>query len=122
MRKITCIQCPNGCQMIAELKNGYLVSLTGNQCSRGEEYARQELEDPRRTITSTVSAIGLSVNRVPVKTSKPVPKAKITDVIKFIRQLTLNKPVECGEIISKKILGLDIDLVATRTYRDNTEF
>ena len=37
-RKITCIICPRGCAMTAEIQ-GETVTVTGNTCPKGEEYA-----------------------------------------------------------------------------------
>ena len=36
---ITCINCPIGCRMTVNVDNGQVVSITGNGCKRGIEYA-----------------------------------------------------------------------------------
>ena len=41
-RNLTCIGCPMGCQLTAELAGGEVVSVRGNTCARGEAYARKE--------------------------------------------------------------------------------
>ena len=38
-RKLTCIECPIGCEIAVELEDGKVVSLTGNGCPRGKVYA-----------------------------------------------------------------------------------
>ena len=38
LREFTCIVCPNGCEIEAEIKNDKISSLTGAACPRGEEY------------------------------------------------------------------------------------
>ena len=45
MRNLTCIGCPMGCQLTAELAGGEVVSVRGNTCARGEAYARKECKD-----------------------------------------------------------------------------
>ena len=52
-RELTCISCPLGCQISVEMEDGNIISVKGNTCPRGERYARQEVLDPRRTVTST---------------------------------------------------------------------
>ena len=42
-KQFTCIVCPNGCEIEAEVENGQVISVTGHTCPRGEQYVRQEL-------------------------------------------------------------------------------
>ena len=53
MRKLetVCIRGPVGCHLVVNEKNGEVV-VTGNNCPRGAEYGRQELKNPKRTITT----------------------------------------------------------------------
>ena len=57
-RTFTCILCPNGCEITVEHENKQVLSCTGNQCKKGLEYVTQELQDPRRTVTSSVLVSG----------------------------------------------------------------
>ena len=62
-REFTCIVCPNGCRITADYEkkeDGSLIirSVEGQTCRRGEEYVRQELTDPRRTIASSAAVKG----------------------------------------------------------------
>jgi hypothetical protein len=57
-KQFTCIVCPNGCEIEAEVENGQVISVTGHTCPRGEQYVRQELTAPRRTIASSVLVKG----------------------------------------------------------------
>lgn len=45
-KQFTCIVCPNGCEIEAEVENGQVISVTGHTCPRGEQYVRQELTAP----------------------------------------------------------------------------
>ena len=46
-RELICIGCPLGCQLCAKLtETGEFVSVTGNTCKRGAEYAKTECTDP----------------------------------------------------------------------------
>ena len=53
-RKMTCITCPTGCQLEVTRNADGELSITGAQCRRGEVYARNEILDPRRVLTTTV--------------------------------------------------------------------
>ena len=42
-RNLTCIVCPRGCQLTVELgADGAVLSVTGNTCPRGKQYAIDE--------------------------------------------------------------------------------
>ena len=115
IRKMTCIACPNGCQLEVDEAGGRVISVTGNKCEKGPAYARQEVENPLRVLSSTVLAKGLELKLVPVRTSQPIPKGKLFEGIAEIRKIRLARPVKAGEIIVKNFLGLEADLIAART-------
>ena len=55
---LICIGCPMGCPITVEMENGEVVSVTGNTCPRGDAYARKEVTNPTRIVTSTVRVTG----------------------------------------------------------------
>jgi len=114
IRKMTCIECPVGCQLEVDEEGGHLVKLTGNKCEKGEVYARQEIENPTRLLTTTVLAEGLEPKLVPVRTSQPIPKARLLEAMALINRVHLTHPVNVGDVIIKDLLSLGVDLVATR--------
>jgi CxxC motif-containing protein len=113
-RKLTCIECPIGCQLEIDVEGGHIISLTGNKCEKGPAYARQEIAAPMRVLSSTVLARGLELKMVPVRTSRPIPKAKLLEAMTEIKKIRLDRPVKVGDIIAKAFLGLDADLIASR--------
>jgi len=36
IKKLICIECPQGCAMVAEIENGRVLKLSGNKCPKGE--------------------------------------------------------------------------------------
>ena len=81
-KEMTCIVCPNGCtlQLDYEIREGkpVLEKVTGNLCSRGEEYARQELLAPKRTIASSV--LGGGRRTAPGQRTDPGGHSQRTDL------------------------------------------
>ena len=53
IKNITCIICPKGCSLTAEINEG-IVCVNGNTCERGKQYATDECLNPTRTVTSMV--------------------------------------------------------------------
>ncbi len=111
--ELTCIRCPMGCRVTAQVENGAVVSVTGNTCRRGREYAMTEAVAPVRTVTSTVRAIGGVRPVVAVKTVPEVPKDRIFDVMAAIRGVTAVAPVRIGDVLLRGVAGTDSDLVVT---------
>ena len=117
-RTLTCIICPNGCELevVWENEGGVpeSITVTGNKCPRGVEYAEQELKNPMRTIASSVALTGGTMPLVSVRVNGPIPKAKIMDVMEEIRKATVSAPVKIGDVVLADVLGLGVDVVATR--------
>ena len=114
IKKITCIECPQGCQLEVEVEGGYVIKVTGNKCPKGEPYAKQEIENPMRVLTSTVLTEGLEMKMVAVRTNKPIPKSKLFEAMAEVKKLRLKRPVKVGEIILSDLLGTGADLIAAR--------
>lgn len=110
-RKIRCIVCPIGCEMTAKTDNKTLIALDGNACKRGEAYARTELTDPRRMLTTTMCLRG--GGRIAVKSSQPLPKARMMDCMAVIKRQTAQPPVCIGDVLISDICGTGVDIVAT---------
>ena len=113
-KTMTCIICPNGCELETEIENGKVVSVTGNLCPRGKAYALQEVESPKRTIASSVRIKNGTLPLVSVRLNKAVDKDKIFEVMKEINSITLEAPVHVGDVVVKNILGTDSDLIITK--------
>ena len=118
-KEMTCIVCPNGCTLQQDYKTrkGKPVpeKVTGNLCPRGEEYARQELLAPKRTIASSVLVEGGELPLVSVRTRGAIPKEQIFPVMEEIRKCQVKAPVRAGTVLIPNVLGLGADVIATKT-------
>jgi CxxC motif-containing protein len=111
---MNCIMCPMGCEMTVTLENGKFVSVTGNTCPRGAKYAETEVTDPRRMLTTTVRIQGGLLPLLPVVSADVLPKGKIADCVAYLRNVTVQAPVKAGDVIVPDILGLGVNIVASR--------
>lgn len=113
MKELTCIGCPMGCGLKVEIR-GEEILVSGNQCKRGEKYARNEILHPVRSVTSTVSIIGGSIPRLSVRTAQDVPKDRIFACMEEIRKLQVHAPVRIGDVLIQNCAGTGVDIVATK--------
>ena len=112
---VTCINCPVGCRMTVSLSvSGEVLSVTGNTCPRGAAYARQECTLPERMITAVIPVSG-SETPLSVKTSRPVPKTMIPQVMQELSRLHVTLPVQIGQVVLPDVLDTGADIVATRS-------
>ncbi len=118
--KKTCIVCPIGCHLEAEVSDtGELLSVTGNTCRRGEAYIRDEITDPRRTLTTTVRLSGAAHDRfLPVKTTGGISKARLFEAMEVLKNATVSVPVKRGDVIIENFLSEGVDLVAGKTVSE----
>ena len=115
--KLICINCPKGCHLEVEEINGE-VKVTGNSCPRGMTYAVNELKNPLRTLTTTVGIVSAKYRRLPVISSKPLPKGKLLDAMKALKGVEVKAPVMINDVIVKDILGLDADIIASKSIKE----
>lgn len=105
-RNLTCIICPMGCQLEAELENGKVLSITGNTCPRGAEYAKTECTKPMRTVTTTIRCENGVV--LPVKTDSMIPKEKMQECMAVINSTIAHLPITAGDVIIENIFGSNV--------------
>ena len=91
-RELTCIGCPMGCPLTVTMEAGEVISVTGNTCKRGDIYARKEVTNPTRIVTSTVRVTG-------------------GDALKTVE---VPAPVHIGDVLLEDVAGTGVDIVATK--------
>lgn len=117
IRKLTCINCPLGCSLSVTMDGKEVVSVTDNTCPKGEIYARNEVTDPKRVVTSSVYVLNGERNVVSVKTEEAIPKDKIFDCVEAMRDLKVKAPVSIGDVIAEDIAGTGVKLLATANVK-----
>ena len=111
---LICINCPRGCHLSVE-KVGDEIRVEGNACPRGHTYAVSELTNPLRTLTTTVEIKSDTQMRLPVISSAPLPKGRIMEAMKALKDVKVEAPVHMGDPVYKNILDLGIDILASRS-------
>jgi len=114
--EMICIVCPMSCRLEIDMDDaGTIMNVTGNACNRGDTYARKELTNPTRMLTSTVKISGAIYDRLPVITSSDIPKGMMFEVMKALADIEVVAPVKMDDIIIKDVCGLGIDIIASRS-------
>ena len=111
---MNCIMCPMGCEMTVTMEHGKFISVTGNTCPRGAKYAEQEVTDPKRMLTTTVRVHGGLLPLLPVVSADVLANGRVKDCVDCLRRVEVQAPVQAGDVVVKDILGLGVDILASR--------
>ena len=112
-RELICIGCPLGCPLTVTMEGAEVVKVEGNTCKRGDVYARKEVTNPTRIVTSTVMVEGGSDVTVAVKTRNDIPKSKIFECVQALKGITVKAPVHIGDVILANVADTGVDIVAS---------
>lgn len=113
--EFVCLQCPKACVLEVELDKEEIVSLKGEKCKRGKEFADGEVKEPTRILTSTVSISSADKEHplLPIKSASPIPKRVIREAMVELADVKVPSPVQIGSVVMENILGTGVDMVAT---------
>ena len=110
---LTCIGCPMGCPLTVTIE-GDVITVSGNTCALGDKYAKKEVTNPTRVVTSSVGIDGADIARVSVKTESDIPKDKIFDCVKALKDVEVPAPVKIGDVIVENVAGTGVNVIATK--------
>ena len=113
-RNLTCIGCPLGCSLTVTLENNEVTAVNGNTCPRGDAYARKEVTNPTRIVTSSVKVDGGVLPVVSVKTKADIPKSMIFDCANALKDVVAKAPVHIGDVLLSNVAGTGVDIIATK--------
>ena len=113
-RELICIGCPLGCPVTVTIEEGQVVKVEGNTCKRGDDYARKEVTNPTRIVTSTIKVEGSRRRFISVKTKEDIPKDKIVACMQEINTIRAKAPVAVGDVLLEDVAGTKVAVVATK--------
>ena len=113
-RDLICIGCPLGCPLTVTIENGKVTTVTGNTCPKGDAYARKEVTNPTRIVTSSVVVKQGVAPMVSCKTATDIPKDKIFEITNALKDVVVKAPVAIGDVLLADAAGTGVDIIATK--------
>ena len=101
-----------------ETNSKKIISLAGHNCKRGIKFAEDEITNPLRILTTTISIDSRISQRLPVRSNIPAPKEKIASMVEAVKQIRAKAPVKMGEIITADILQTGVDIISSTTVQE----
>ncbi len=114
-REIICTVCPLGCSINVEGSKETILNIEGNQCKRGEGFAKAEFLHPERILTSTIKTNDKNKQLVSVRSEKPVPKDSLFKCMEEIKKAEVELPISIYDVLIENIAETGINIVATET-------
>ncbi|MBR5279276.1 MAG: DUF1667 domain-containing protein [Clostridia bacterium] len=111
MKNLICIVCPRGCHLTVDEET---LAVKGNSCPKGEEYGKNEVSCPMRTVTGSVSVVGGIHAKLAVRTDKAVPKGKMRDIMHALHTCTVKAPIKRGTVIIENVCDTGANIIASR--------
>ena len=108
----TCIVCPNGCELT--IKVGETIEVEGAACKRGVTYGTNEVTNPMRSLTTSVRVSGGELPLVSVRTDGVIPKAMLRDAVRELSKITVEAPIEIGQVICADLMGTGVAVRASK--------
>ncbi len=114
--KMTCMNCRRGCALEVSFEGNKLISVTGNACARGKDFAKREISETKASFLSEIRLIG-SKDFLPVKTEKPIPKEKFSEAEAFCKGFRVPIPIRIGDVLVNDFCQTGIRLIALKSIR-----
>ena len=112
---LTCVICPKGCALEADIAGNQIKELRGNGCKRGISYAESEIFHAERMLTTTVM-VKERRYMLPVRTKTAIPREKVMACMEYLRTVKVATPIKTHDIIVSDILGTGVDIIASSPY------
>lgn len=110
MKELICIVCPNGCHLQVDET---ALAVTGNKCVRGLAFAKDEMTNPKRSLTSTVRTTVIGYPVISVRTNGDVPKKLIPEIMGILKKAVIADYCPSGTVVVNNILGTGVDIITT---------
>jgi CxxC motif-containing protein len=111
---MVCPVCPKSC-LLSVTDNSENIFVENNRCDKGPEFAKKELTNPERMLTSTMRVYLGELPLVSVRSDQPVKKNELRALIKQLDNMVVPAPVFSGQIIVSALGENKVNIIATRT-------
>ena len=120
-KEFICIICPNSCQVTVEFEKKKVLNVYGALCPKGKDFVINEIYNPLRLFTGSVTVRGGDFTSVSVKSTLPIPRKYLKKIGRITHLLKIKAPIRIGQVIANDLLDKEIKLIATRNVKKKTD-
>jgi CxxC motif-containing protein len=112
-KELVCIACPIGCRLVVSAGGAEETVVSGNRCSRGEAYGKEEVLAPKRILTAVVPTDSPQFPFVPVRTDRAIRREIAPELLADLYGRRVTLPVRGGQVLIEDFDGARV--LFTRT-------
>jgi len=93
--------------------SGLEIVVDGNKCDRGREFAKHEMDNPSRTLTTTVRTRFPGVPVISVRTDGDIPRDKLMEAMKELSEVMVETELNCGDTVLENVADTGVNVIIT---------
>jgi len=87
--------------------------VEGNKCDKGRDFARGEMQNPSRTLTTTVRTKFPGVPVLSVRTAGEIPRDKLMPAMRELSEIVIEEELACGDTVVENIARTGVSVIVT---------
>jgi len=87
--------------------------VEGNKCERGYEFAKHEMSNPSRTLTTTVRTKFPGVPVISVRTAGEIPRDRLMAAMNALSEVVVEEELGCGDTIMEDVAKTGVSVIVT---------
>jgi len=87
--------------------------IEGNKCDRGIEFAKHEMSNPLRTLTTTVRTKFPGIPVISVRTAGEIPRNALMDAMNELSEVVVEEELSCGDTVLEDVAGTGVSVIIT---------
>jgi len=87
--------------------------VEGNKCDKGKEFARHEMSNPSRTLTTTVRTKFPGVPVISVRTAGEIPRDKLMTAMRELSDVVVEEELNVGDTVLENVAKTGISVIIT---------
>jgi len=112
MKKLYCITCPVGCQLTV-IGSSFDMIVEGNKCDKGKDFAKHEMSNPSRTLTTTVRTKFPGIPVISVRTAGEIPRDKLMAAMRELSDVVVETELSVGDTVLENVAKTGISVIIT---------
>jgi len=112
MKNLYCITCPAGCYLTV-IGTGFDMVIDGNKCDKGKEFAKHEMSNPSRTLTTTVRTKFPGVPVISVRTAGEIRRDRMMAAMRALSEVVVETELGVGDTVLEDVAKTGISVIVT---------
>jgi len=87
--------------------------VDGNKCEKGRDFAKHEMSNPTRTLTTTVRTKFPGVPVISVRTNGEIPRDRLMPAMRQLSEVVVEEELGCGDTLLEDVAKTGVSVIVT---------